>query len=95
MRDSIEARAVRRAVAIVGSVDQLAARLTVAPGRIVAWSDGVELVPPRFFSSVVDVLLEQALGEIRADIARSKAEGDAAGERGEAGARGDNDGRAR
>jgi DNA-binding transcriptional regulator YdaS (Cro superfamily) len=72
-RDTIEARAVRRAVEIAGGVEPLATLLKVAPGRITLWASAMEPVPPRLFPKVVDLLLEQDLAQIRADIARRNA----------------------
>ena len=52
----------------------MAIRMKVSPERIEAWARGTRPVPGGIFASIVDVLLDQELAELQAEIARAKGE---------------------
>lgn len=64
----------RRAIKIAGGVQSLAIRMKVSPERIEAWAHGTRPVPGGVFASIVDVLLDQELAELQAEIASAKTE---------------------
>jgi DNA-binding transcriptional regulator YdaS (Cro superfamily) len=71
---NLQRHAVRRAIKVAGSVQSLAIRMKVSPERIEAWARGTRPVPGGVFASIVDVLLDQELAELQAEIASGKTE---------------------
>lgn len=63
--------ALRYALRIAGSAEELAARLGVGEGRLAAWLSGCDEVPVEIFLKVVDLLLEAS----RLEVARSRSFG--------------------
>ena len=53
---NVYARTLKRAVEIVGSHDQLASRLNVAPNHLALWLKGMATPPTRIFLEAVDLI---------------------------------------
>jgi len=64
---TVEKRALERAVEIVGSPESLARRLDVSSDRLDYWLSGLLPIPPEVFAAVADLLLEQDLAELKRD----------------------------
>ena len=61
MRNSLNTRALQRAVELYGGVRTLAARLNVSRVRIDVWLRGDAPMPEEIFTAIVDLLLEHGL----------------------------------
>lgn len=59
------ARALARAAVVAGSIEALALELHISPAIVRAWVNGTQKVPVAVFLTVVDLLMEKELAEIR------------------------------
>src|SRR5688572_1192230 len=59
------ARALARAAEIAGSIEALAVKLHISPPIVRAWINGTQEVPVPVFLTVVDLLMDKELAEIR------------------------------
>lgn len=78
MRNSLQTRALQRAVELYGGVRTLAGRLNVSRVRIDVWLRGDAPMPEEIFSAIVDLLLEHSLQELtkgNSDVERAAQSG--------------------
>jgi DNA-binding transcriptional regulator YdaS (Cro superfamily) len=59
------ARALARAAEIAGSIEALAVKLHISPPIVRAWINGTQEVPVPVFLTVVDLLMDKELAELR------------------------------
>ena len=72
MRNSLQSRALQRAVDLYGGVRPLAARLKISRVRIDVWLRDDAPMSEDVFSALIDLLLEHGLQEITEDITAVK-----------------------
>lgn len=70
-RKSLQARALTRAVEILGAVE-LSRRLGVSQTRLNLYADGFEPMPEALFLRVVDVLVDVQLAELMKPVPAQK-----------------------
>ena len=61
---AVRARAVKRAVEIVGGIEKLAAQLDVPSDDLVLWSQGTKGVPEEVFLRAVDIVTAAEINDI-------------------------------
>ena len=71
--ESVERRALERAVQIVGSPESLARILDESSDRIEYWLEGLLPIPSDAFTKIVDVLLSENLAETGRECAKARA----------------------
>lgn len=68
--ESVERRALERAVQIFGSPESLARELDVSGDRLEYWLEGLLPIPADVFTRIVDVLLRANLVEVGRECAK-------------------------